>query len=219
MAISGEAFAKAADGLIARYINRRISSRLTKLILRLGVPITPNQMSVISFLTSLLSAAVFLSGAPALGGLVAQISSVLDGVDGELARALRMESKFGAFLDSMLDRYADTLIVASAALSSCEYLPYPLGSISTTMAVSGTLMVSYLHVRSQFDLGFHPADIRPRLNIASRDTRVFLIMLGGLAECLLPGALACSVLALACLCHLYVVYKFLRIAAVLARPL
>ncbi|MEM2077137.1 MAG: CDP-alcohol phosphatidyltransferase family protein, partial [Sulfolobales archaeon] len=79
----------------------------------------------------------FTIGLPAIGGVVAEISSIVDGVDGELARAKKMESKFGSFLDSMLDRLADILIVASASISSSECLPEPLDNVVPTLAISG----------------------------------------------------------------------------------
>lgn len=209
--ISEEVLAKATDGPIAKHINRRVSSKITKLILKRKIPITPNQMSAVSFLFSLFSAIGFAVGVPALGGIAAQISSIVDGVDGELARARKIETKSGAFLDSMLDRYADILITASAALFSYKYFSDPWSSILPILAITGALLVSYLHIRSQYDLGIHPTSIKPSLGIASRDVRIFLIMVGGVLDHLVPGALTYSVLVLACVCHAYVVFKLLQI--------
>ncbi|MEM0066800.1 MAG: CDP-alcohol phosphatidyltransferase family protein [Sulfolobales archaeon] len=211
--ISVEIFIKSTDGPISKYVNRRVSTRITKLILKSNLPITPNQVSVASFILSVLSAISFTIGLPAIGGVVAEISSIVDGVDGELARAKKMESKFGSFLDSMLDRLADILIVASASISSSEYLPEPFDNVVPTLAISGALLVSYLHIRSQFDLGIHPMALRPSLSIASRDVRIFLLMIGGVLEQVVRGALAYSVVLLACVCYLYVITKLLQVAS------
>lgn len=205
----GDLPAKTTDGLIARYINRRISTALTKLILSKNLPITPNQVSVISFVVSLVSAAAFALGYPILGGISAQISSIVDGVDGELARARKIVSKVGAFLDSMLDRYADVLIIISASLYIQRSFAGLWSSVLPLIAVSGDLLVSYIHVRGQYDLGVHPLLVKPTIPIASRDVRLFLIMLGGILEHLVPGALTYSVIVLACVSHFYVALKFL----------
>ncbi len=179
-------------------------------ILRRNLPVTPNQVSLASFLIAVASALGFALGVPAAGGIAAQVSSVVDGVDGELARARGLESRVGAFVDSMLDRYADVLIVASASVASLGCLPEPWGLLAALLALSGTLMVSYLHVRGQYDLGVHPATVGFLPNLASRDVRIFLIMVGGVLEHAVPGALACSLVVLALLCHLYVALKFVQ---------
>lgn len=190
---------------------------MTRLILKSNIPITPNQVSITSFIISVLSAIGFAIGLPAISGVIAQVSSIVDGVDGELARAKKVESKFGSFLDSMLDRFADVLIVASASLSSSKYFLEPLSSAVPNLAISGALLVSYLHLRGQYDLGIHPVTLRPSLSIASRDVRIFLIMVGGVLEQVVPGALAYSVVLLASVCYLYVIIKLLQIALVV-RP-
>ncbi len=208
---------KPIDGPVAKYVNRRLSTAITMFILERGIPVTPNQVSLISFLISVASALGFTLGVPALGGILAQVSSVVDGVDGELARARKMESRTGAFIDSMLDRYADVLIVASASVLSLGRFPEPWGLVIAVLAISGTLMVSYLHARSQYDLGVHPAVVGPLPSIASRDVRIFLVMVGGVLEHAVSGALAYSLVALALASHLYAAFKFVQVAALAIR--
>ncbi|MEM1623389.1 MAG: CDP-alcohol phosphatidyltransferase family protein [Sulfolobales archaeon] len=215
--ISADVFIKPTDGPIAKYINRKVSARITKLVLKSNLPITPNQVSVASFILSVLSAVSFAIGLPAIGGVIAEVSSIVDGVDGELARAKRMGSRFGSFLDSMLDRFADVLIVASASISSSACLPEPLDSIAPTLATSGALLVSYLHIRGQFDLGIHPMTLRPSLSIASRDVRIFLLMVCSIIEQVVRGALAYFAVLLACVCYLYVITKLLQVASLARR--
>jgi phosphatidylglycerophosphate synthase len=95
------------DGLIDRLLNRRLSRPLSRLLLAL--PITPNQITVISLLIALLGAAALAQPGvawPVLGALLLQLSAVLDCVDGEIARAKVLESEWGAWLDIT----SDTLI-------------------------------------------------------------------------------------------------------------
>ena len=92
------------DGLVDTYLNRRCSRLLTRLFLR--TPLTPNQITILSFLTGLLGASCFLLGSyggPVIGSLLLQFSTVLDCVDGEVARVKMLESPLGQWLDITLD--------------------------------------------------------------------------------------------------------------------
>ena len=92
------------DGLVDTYLNRRYSRLLTRLFLR--TPLTPNQITILSFLTGLLGASCFLLGSyggSVLGALFLQFSTVLDCVDGEVARVKMLESPLGEWLDITLD--------------------------------------------------------------------------------------------------------------------
>ena len=92
------------DGLVDAYLNRTCSRLLTRLFLR--TPLTPNQITVLSCLTGLLGASCFLLGSyggTVLGALLLQFSTVLDCVDGEVARVKMLESPLGEWLDISLD--------------------------------------------------------------------------------------------------------------------
>ena len=103
---------KINDGSISKYINRPISKWITSKIT--DYPLTPNQISIAVFFISVFSGLIisiegyfFLL----LGALLAQLSSILDGCDGEIARLKLLESKFGEFFDRVLDRYSDLFIL------------------------------------------------------------------------------------------------------------
>ena len=92
------------DGLVDSYLNRKFSRLLTRFFLR--TPLTPNQITVLSFLTGLIGASCFLLGSYAwavTGALLLQFSTVIDCVDGEVARVKMLESPFGEWLDISLD--------------------------------------------------------------------------------------------------------------------
>lgn len=86
---------------------------------------TPNQMSWAAFGIAILSFVSFVFGQNIVAGLLAQLSSIVDGVDGSLARLKDMTSEFGGFLDSVLDRYADILIILGLTLWSWSNETYP----------------------------------------------------------------------------------------------
>ena len=74
----------AYDGFVSRHINRRFSRPIARLLAY--TPVTPNQVSLLSFVIALGSLALFLNDHPAWAGGAVQASSIVDGVDGDLAR-------------------------------------------------------------------------------------------------------------------------------------
>lgn len=104
---------KSQDGFVSRYLNRPISRALTRLLLRF--PTTPNAWTL--FISPIPIAAFFvlLQGTywSFLWGLILfQVFSVLDGCDGEIARAKYLESERGRRLDDFCDVLSNILLVA-----------------------------------------------------------------------------------------------------------
>ncbi len=162
------------DGYVSRYINRRISDPIAKILARTGI--TPNQISWAAFGLAALSFLSFIYNWNIAGGLLAQLSSVIDGVDGSLARLKSMSSSFGGFLDSILDRYADILILLGLTMWSASNEVYSYVWLVGFLSVTGAIGVSYSRAcisaefRHYFDRGF--------LSLASRDIRLFIVMIG-----------------------------------------
>ena len=162
------------DGYISKYVNRKMSEPMARLLAKTQV--TPNQMTWAAFGIALLSFISFVLGYNIIAGLLVQLSSIVDGTDGSLARLKGMTSEFGGFLDSVLDRYADILIVLGLTLWSLSHETYPGIWLAGLLAITGIICVSYTRARINpnhrhlFDTGFK--------SLASRDIRLFLIMLG-----------------------------------------
>jgi phosphatidylglycerophosphate synthase len=125
-----------------------------------------------------LSFASFVLGWNIVGGVLAQISSIADGVDGELARLKKMASPFGGFMDAVLDRYADALIILGMTIWAAGHEAYRGIWIVGFLAMVGTLCISYTRAKAP-DAHRNPFD-RGIASAASRDVRLFLIMLGGI---------------------------------------
>ena len=95
-----ESFAKDTDGFMARHFDRRISGAISRQLLK--TPITPNQITIGVTLLGI-GAGVCMAQAgyvPKLvGACLFLLTSILDGCDGEIARAKKMTSKLGGWLD------------------------------------------------------------------------------------------------------------------------
>ena len=105
-----EACRKPVDGVVARHINRHISIFVSKRIV--GTPITPNMMSAITFLLAIAATycvAMGTYGYVLFGAFLLQWNSILDGVDGELARVRFQHSKLGQWLDTVSDDVSNLL--------------------------------------------------------------------------------------------------------------
>jgi CDP-L-myo-inositol myo-inositolphosphotransferase len=100
---------RVGDGIVARHLNRPISLRITERLL--SRPVKPWQVSVASFATTLAAGLSFAVGHATTGGLLAQAASVLDGVDGELARVRYQDSAFGGLYDALLDRVGEAAVI------------------------------------------------------------------------------------------------------------
>lgn len=74
-------------------------------------PLNPNMLTVIGALGSMLAAAAFASGWFASGGILMLASGFFDLVDGVVARHNSVSTRFGQFLDSTLDRFADMVVL------------------------------------------------------------------------------------------------------------
>jgi CDP-L-myo-inositol myo-inositolphosphotransferase len=105
---------KEADGPVARYLNRPVSTRVSMELAHL--PLHPDVVSVVAFLVALSGAWALAMGSAIGGALLVHAASVLDGVDGEIARLRIRASAAGALLDGVLDRLGDAAIVCGLAL-------------------------------------------------------------------------------------------------------
>lgn len=126
---------KATDGLISRAINRRISLRVTRMVLE--TPLTPNQMTIIASLFGLAAIAVVVAGGAdwlVPGAVLLQIQSILDGCDGEISRLKYIRSRLGEWLDQVLDDLVNVGYFAATgwALSQAG------SGIALPVAIAGT---------------------------------------------------------------------------------
>ena len=173
---------KDTDGPISKILNRPISLRISKILLKTGI--TPNQISVLSFVVGLAGASFFFVGEYfylILGGILIHIHSIVDGCDGEVARLKLRPTKYGGWLDSVLDRYVDAAIILG--------LIYGYWSINGDItiwiigffAIIGSFLNSY--TGDKYDSIFRNEDMRKRSKFRiGRDVRLLLITIGALTH-------------------------------------
>ncbi|MBA7519614.1 Bifunctional IPC transferase and DIPP synthase [subsurface metagenome] len=171
---------KTSDGPVSRHLNRPISTLISKYLLK--KPITPNQISFFAFVLSVIGALFFFLGGYVnllTGGILAQISSIIDGCDGEIARLKFQASEFGGWYDAVLDRYADAFL-----LFGLTYYTYSPGEnflylLIGFLALIGSFMNSY--TADKYD-GLMKKKLGPGKHYfrIGRDIRMFIIFLGTL---------------------------------------
>jgi phosphatidylglycerophosphate synthase len=117
-----DACRKPVDGIVARHLNRHISIFISKRLVEL--PVTPNMLSVFTFLLGVAGAYSVAQGSyfyMLLGAFLIQCNSILDGVDGELARVRFQHSKLGQWLDTVSDDASNWLFYAGLAIGSAAW--------------------------------------------------------------------------------------------------
>jgi len=137
------------DGrIVDRFLNRKLSRIFTRLLIHF--PVTPNQVTLAGFLIGLLAAWLFLAGGywpSLLGAVLFQLSTIVDLVDGELARLKFMESRLGKWLDHNCDNLVHLAIIASIAVSRFRATGEQFVLYLGGMAALG-VFISYLMVFS-----------------------------------------------------------------------
>ena len=173
---------KDTDGPVSKILNRPISLRITKLLLKTGI--TPNQISVLSTVIGLVGASFFFSGEYfylILGGILIHIHSIVDGCDGEVARLKLRQTKYGGWLDSVLDRYVDAAIIFGLAYGYWSITGDVTIWIIGFFALIGTFLNSY--TSDKYDSIFKNGDMTKRSKFRmGRDVRLLLIVIGALTN-------------------------------------
>lgn len=114
---------KDSDGLVSRWVNRPISRRITGLLINLGW-IRPIHMTWCTALIGAMMAATLLFGGEnglLIGAWLLQAASVVDGVDGEMARATHRSSEQGATLDTAVDMITNLAFVLGMTVNLTLY--------------------------------------------------------------------------------------------------
>ena len=177
---------KERDGAVAK-VNRVLSGRvITPLLLSVAPGLRPDTVTVLAAVVGLSAAPAILAGWMLVAALAVQLASILDGADGEIARVAHRGSRFGAFLDPMLDRVVDGLVFSAAGL----YLAVQVGGgvaagMVGVFAAVGHLLVSYSTSRAALDLG-HRYEGRLVASGRGRDLRL-LVLTGGLVGSVAAG--------------------------------
>jgi 1L-myo-inositol 1-phosphate cytidylyltransferase / CDP-L-myo-inositol myo-inositolphosphotransferase len=184
------------DGLVDRFVNRKLSGVLTRMFIKLGV--SPNVITIISMLIGLAGAACFAFGSYELGiigALLFQFSVVVDCCDGEVARLTFSESPFGQELDIIADNVVHMAIFAGIACGAYfvgpwqqSLMPIMLGAVAIIANAFSFVFVNrvrHLKANATAWRKIDPSQ-RTRLefilgNVANRDFSVVVLLFACLA--------------------------------------
>jgi CDP-diacylglycerol--glycerol-3-phosphate 3-phosphatidyltransferase len=125
---------------------RWVLDPLGKFFIRLGL--TPNMMTVIGMLGNCVGAYYLARGEFFIGGLFVLIMTPIDALDGTMARLRGEPGDFGAFVDSVSDRYSE-LIIYGGLLYHFLNVGDLLGGMLAFGAAAGSVLVSYVKARAE----------------------------------------------------------------------
>jgi CDP-diacylglycerol--glycerol-3-phosphate 3-phosphatidyltransferase len=161
---------------------RDLATPIATALGRLGL--TPNALTVIGFLGTCIAAFAAANQEWSVAGLLVLAFGIFDLFDGALARATGRTSKFGAFLDSTLDRTGENLVYAGIAVG-CAHAFYPLGAGLAVLALTFASMVTYTRAKAEV-IGLHG-----EVGLAPREVRLVILSIG-LVACGLTGGVGPS---------------------------
>jgi CDP-diacylglycerol--glycerol-3-phosphate 3-phosphatidyltransferase len=164
--------------------------------------IHPNTITVLGMLMQAGVGVLFGLGYITLGGWLLLIVAPVDALDGALARALGKQSRFGAFLDSTLDRLADAALILGLTVYFLQQ-GKPVAIALCLVSLVAAMMVSYTRARAE-SLGF-----ACKVGLLTRFERIVLI--GALSAVGLPVVM---VWGLAVLSAFTVVQRILHVYSV-----
>ncbi len=153
---------------------------------RLGV--TPNGVTYTGFALTIITAVVLATGSFVWGGVLLLIASLLDLIDGSLARATAQSSTFGAFLDSTLDRYSESVTFMALAWYYTGASGSQWALMLILLTVVGSLMVSYTRARAE------ALNIECKEGWMQRPERIALLIIGLFTGWMVPVLAVMAVL-------------------------
>jgi len=113
---------------------------------RLGL--TPNMMTVLGLFGNAVGAFFLLRGEMLVGGLIVLAMGPIDALDGTMARLRGEPTDFGAFVDSVTDRYSELVILGGLLLYYAMQGNF-VGVVAAYLAAAGSVLVSYTRARAQ----------------------------------------------------------------------
>jgi CDP-diacylglycerol---glycerol-3-phosphate 3-phosphatidyltransferase len=167
-----------------------VGNRIILLIVR-GLALSkihPNMLTVIGLVINIVAGWMLARGEFRTAGLIIIGAGVFDMVDGRVARATNQVSRFGGFLDSVLDRYSDLglligLLVWYGKINRSSYV------VLTAVVMIGTVMVSYTRARSENEIP------TCKVGFMERPERVVLFIIGALFDRMAPCLWTVAVLS------------------------
>ena len=150
--------------------------------------VNPNVLTLLGLAVNIVAAVLFAKGMFTVAGLVVLFAGIFDMVDGEVARRTGRVTRFGAFFDSVIDRYSDVmlllgLVVWYAKLDRIFYAGL------VVVALIGSIMTSYTRARAE---SLIPAC---KVGFLERPERIVLLIIASLTNRIGPAMWVMAILS------------------------
>ncbi len=176
---------KPQDRFVLRFIKIYFSAPLSAVLAQRVPEIRPSVLTFSAAGLGISGGVAFGLGLAWVGGLLAAVAQVMDGVDGQVARLTGKESAEGAFLDSVMDRYMDISLLFGILLHCLRFsageqlgglaLSYGWLVVIAGLATAGSTQISYATARAEsLQLDY------PRPEYAGKGSRTAVIVICGL---------------------------------------
>ena len=148
----------------------------------------PNVITLIGLIINIFAAVLFAMGRFTLAGLVVLFAGIFDMVDGEVARRTGRVTRFGAFFDSVIDRYSDMVLFLGLVVWYAKYDKIFYAGL-VVMSLIGSIMTSYTRARAE---SLMPAC---KVGFLERPERIVLLIIGALTNRLGPAMWVMAILS------------------------
>lgn len=116
------------------------------------IGLMPNTMTILGLLGNTIGAVLLAQGKMTIGGLIILAMGPVDALDGTMARLRGEPSEFGAFVDSVIDRYSELVIFGGLLFFFIQQEDW-IAALATYLAAGGSVLVSYVRARAS-SLGY-----------------------------------------------------------------
>jgi CDP-diacylglycerol--glycerol-3-phosphate 3-phosphatidyltransferase len=167
--------------MISKYGRQAFALPVTytaSLLRRLGF--TPNGLTYTGFFLTIVSAGFLAAGLFFWGGLILLVAAFFDMLDGALARTTEQSSAFGAFLDSTLDRYSESVTFLGLVFYYASQGTARTEIVLIFVIIVGSMMVSYTRARAE------ALQLDCKVGILQRPERVLLLIASLLIGWVMP---------------------------------
>jgi CDP-diacylglycerol--glycerol-3-phosphate 3-phosphatidyltransferase len=155
---------------LRRNLAYRITGPVVRILSKSGI--TPNTLTFINLAVNLIAAYFIATGHFLLGGVLVLVAGLFDLLDGALARFTEQATRFGAILDSVVDRISEAAILCGLLIWYIPQEEAGLGIVLIFVVLIGSFLVSYIRARAE-GLGW-----QCQVGLFTRAERVIVLAIG-----------------------------------------
>jgi CDP-diacylglycerol--glycerol-3-phosphate 3-phosphatidyltransferase len=188
---------------IRRDLAHRLTSPVVAILSKSGI--TPNTLTFANLALNIVAASVIATGHLLLGGALILAAGVFDLLDGALARATKRATKFGAVLDSTVDRVSEAATLCGLLV---WYVPQEGATLEIVLILAvliGSFLVSYIRARAE-GLGW-----QCQVGLFTRAERVIVLAVGLLVSRILVYGVFVALCILAAFVYITVVQRLVYV--------